>query len=975
MRFKALLLFSLLFLAWRTSVFAQADSSPPPSQLILTDGGDKYPLGLHLEILEDPNGELTIEDVTSPEFDSRFTPSQVEVPNYGFTDSAYWVRLRLRNETRMANRWLLEVDFANMQYVDLYAPSPAGEGFTIKQTGTMRPITTRDISYPDVVFDLTLPTQSQQVYYLRFKSSASMTLPLTLWSPSAFLVHSQQNLLSYGIFFGVMLGLLGYNLFLLFSLREKSYLFLTLFIANMIFFEAAYSGYTDVYLLSNFYSLKSIFLPLTFALIFIWALLFSHSFLKIKARLPKLHRAVIVILSVWGLLILLIPFLSYRNIALLMLPWALPSLVAILAAGIISWRQGSHPARFFLIAWLGLIITLIIVLLVRLGVAPSTDIFENAYHFGLMWMVICWSIALADRINLLKAQSEKASHDLQISEERLVQILEGLPLAVVVYGTDYKPSFINQRVMEILGNRAQGINPDLSAGRTLAEAMKYYSFRLRGSDQEYPIEKLPVFRALQGEAAHTDDVEADLGDRRVPLKIWANPVWNDAGNVESAIVVFEDITQRNDLIDELNKYRKHLESLVVARTAELRVVNKQLNNEIAERELLERWQHQTIEWLSTLNDVRQTIGGTFDLPSAYQKLCTIIYQLLEAHTVVLFLWNWPGDQILAICHPLSALADNDIETLAAIFGENTLLRNQIEQAQPIHIPAGEAASLPPPLGTCLQKEGIQSLRMVPLISRETAIGVLSLALPQPVLDFKPAQASLVDKMSLDLVALAEDALLLDQARKHVAAEERDRLARELHDSVTQTLFTASILAEATPRLWDKNQEIARQNMGKLSVLLRGALAEMRSLLLELRSGDPQDQSLQKLLTTLVDAAKARTQTPIFLDMDDQVQLPSDVNLAFYRISREALNNAMVHAEATRIDVFLHNDPLCTVLRILDNGLGFDPKDIFTGHMGLDIMHERAEQVGADLKVNSTPGRGTEFIVTWSDPGDKGEERD
>jgi hypothetical protein len=261
MRLGGLLLFSFLMLAWWTQAYAQTGDVPMTNPVILTDGQDEYLLGPHLQILEDPGGELTIDDVASPNFDVHFVPSHVEVPNFGFTDSAYWVRLHLINETRPPDHWLLEVGFANTQFVDLYTPLPDGGGFTARQTGSLRHVSTRDIRHPDIVFELTLPTRSQQTYYLRFKNDASMTLGLTLWSSSAFMTHVQQDLLQYGLFFGVMLGLLGYNLILLFSLREKSYLFLTLFIGNMIFFEASYAGFLETFLLPAAYYLKAAYMP------------------------------------------------------------------------------------------------------------------------------------------------------------------------------------------------------------------------------------------------------------------------------------------------------------------------------------------------------------------------------------------------------------------------------------------------------------------------------------------------------------------------------------------------------------------------------------------------------------------------------------------------------------------------------------------------------------------------------------------
>ena len=128
----------------------------------------------------------------------------------------------------------------------------------------------------------------------------------------------------------------------------------------------------------------------------------------------------------------------------------------------------------------------------------------------------------------------------------------------------------------------------------------------------------------------------------------------------------------------------------------------------------------------------------------------------------------------------------------------------------------------------------------------------------------------------------ENNLLLEQVQMAAAYEERNHLAQELHDSVTQTLFTASVLAQATPRIWENDQGIARQNLEKLNVLIRGALAEMRSLLLELRSGELHNQTLNQLLSTLVDAGRVRTRAGISLSVTGDRKLPDNITLAIYR---------------------------------------------------------------------------------------------
>ena len=170
MKLRFLFLILFLFFSWWARVYAQEGDDSPVAPVILTDEQDSYPLGFHLEILEDPSGELTIEDVTSPAYAEQFSPSQVDIPNYGFSDSAYWVRLRLSNNSQEADQWFLGVGFNNMHFVDLYSPTVDGGGFEIKQTGGMRPPSVREIHHPNLVFRLTPPKQSEQTYFLRLKS-------------------------------------------------------------------------------------------------------------------------------------------------------------------------------------------------------------------------------------------------------------------------------------------------------------------------------------------------------------------------------------------------------------------------------------------------------------------------------------------------------------------------------------------------------------------------------------------------------------------------------------------------------------------------------------------------------------------------------------------------------------------------------------------------------------------------------------
>ncbi len=409
-----------LFLAFFGSALAQSADASEAAPIVLTDDQDRFLLGRHLEILEDPGGELTIEDVTSPDFEARFVPSQDEVPIYGFTESAYWIRLPLRNESHLTDRWLLDLGFANMHYVDLYTPNPDGNGFDVKQTGSFRPSASRDLREPRIVFDLMVPAEDELTYYLRLKSGASMTFPLTAWMPDAFFLQSKMEHALAGIYFGALFALLAYNLFLFVSLREKSYLYLLTLLAGMVIFEASYAGYTEVYFFPALYFLNYYYLAVSFALLFVSMLMFADAFLELKTHLPKLHWLSIILVAVWGVLILLAPVITYFDYVQLAVPLALASMATVLIVGTVAGRRGISHSRLFMIAWSGLVLGLVIVVLVRMGIMPSNLLSEKAYRLGLLWLGICWSLALADRVNMLQANVLR-------NERRLSQILEGLP--------------------------------------------------------------------------------------------------------------------------------------------------------------------------------------------------------------------------------------------------------------------------------------------------------------------------------------------------------------------------------------------------------------------------------------------------------------------------------------------------------------------------------------------------------------------
>jgi ligand-binding sensor domain-containing protein/signal transduction histidine kinase len=263
---------------------------------------------------------------------------------------------------------------------------------------------------------------------------------------------------------------------------------------------------------------------------------------------------------------------------------------------------------------------------------------------------------------------------------------------------------------------------------------------------------------------------------------------------------------------------------------------------------------------------------------------------------------------------------------------------------------------------------------VPIIVKGQVIGVLDVQSDQ-LNAFDETDLAVLQSLAHQAGAAIENARLYEQAQQAAVLEERARLARDLHDAVTQTLFSASLLAEALPASWEKNREEGQQLLEELKQLNRGALAEMRTLLIELRPAALLEAKLGDLLNQLAEAAGGREGLSIDVTVDCECFLPPDVHIALYRIAQEALNNVLKHARASEAHMNMScsvcesdgrskEQPKKITLVIKDNGHGFDQDQLRHDHLGLGIMQERAKDIGAQLNIESKSETGTSITVIW-----------
>jgi two-component system nitrate/nitrite sensor histidine kinase NarX len=261
-------------------------------------------------------------------------------------------------------------------------------------------------------------------------------------------------------------------------------------------------------------------------------------------------------------------------------------------------------------------------------------------------------------------------------------------------------------------------------------------------------------------------------------------------------------------------------------------------------------------------------------------------------------------------------------------------------------------------------EGMRSWMWVPLAVRDRIIGGIGIAASRKNY-FTAHDADLALSVANQAAITLINAELYKDAQTLAVLEERQKLARNLHDAINQSLFSAGLIAEVLPRLWEREPEEARRSLEDLRRLTRGALAEMRSLLVELRPSALTDTDLGDLLRLLGNAFTGRTNVPVVVTVTGGGTLPAEAQVVLYRICQEALNNIAKHAKATAVEIDVRHEPGALELHIRDDGRGFDSSEQTPpGHYGLSMMRERAETVGARLTVTSQPGHGTTLVVRW-----------
>lgn len=379
--------------------------------------------------------------------------------------------------------------------------------------------------------------------------------------------------------------------------------------------------------------------------------------------------------------------------------------------------------------------------------------------------------------------------------------------------------------------------------------------------------------------------------------------------------------------------------------------------------------------LRAINDTGRQMSSILDMDQLLAHVARSLLQTFAYQTVHILLLNddagrRPSGEAL-VGGAADDLEDRDAPGVLLTYRRENAAPARVrfdEQAAAEYPAIAEAAggevpvTSPMPPRPLVQTAGSAEIA-VPIRVADDAVGVLAITAGKD--DGLDEQDLFVAQTLADQLAIAiQNSRLYEHARDLAASQERQRLARDLHDAASQTLFSVSLIAEVLPRIYQRDPEQAAARLEELRQLTRGALAEMRTLLLELRPAALAEANLPDLLKQLAEAVTGRSRIPIGVETELCLDLPKDVRIAFYRIAQEALNNIAKHSGATRATVRLICGDALTLL-VEDDGAGFDAAAGSSGQLGLGIMRERAESVGAQVSVESNPGQGTRVRVDWT----------
>lgn len=369
-------------------------------------------VGRQTQLFIDETGKMSLEEVIQRD---QFEPSTQDVPNFLYTKAAIWLRIAVTNKQVNTS---LALEVVNPQVDEIHFYEPTSTAYTQVKTGDNLPFHQRITNHQHFVFPIQLEKGASAVYYLRMYSEEQLSIPLYIGTREAITASQHTGNLFTGLYLGIMFVMFFYNLFIYFSVKDRSYLYYVMYILGIALAQASLQGFTYKYAVPEWPALNKMLVVLFSTISGIGAINFARHFLHLPERLPVVNRVLLVFIGLYVLA--LVVFLSgFHPISYNILDFsALLVSVYALYFSIRLSLQGIRSARFFLLAWLFFMVGLVIYVARNMGFLPYTFFTDHVLMIASAVEAILLSIALADRINTLKKEKELSQAEaLRISRE------------------------------------------------------------------------------------------------------------------------------------------------------------------------------------------------------------------------------------------------------------------------------------------------------------------------------------------------------------------------------------------------------------------------------------------------------------------------------------------------------------------------------------------------------------------------------
>jgi two-component system, sensor histidine kinase LadS len=363
---------------------------------------------------EDKTGKLGFEQIQSPEIDKKFISSEQDVLNFGFSPSNIWVKIQLKNTNLTKDEYISLVNHATLDVVDFYFWQPKSQNYLQIYSGDRKPFTERKVKNRKFVFPLHFADTSTHTLYLRIANQTTIFVPVTIMDKADYDVMSLQNEIGCGIFYGILLIMFFYNLFIFLSLRDVNYLFYILTISGSLLTFASVAGHQSQYLAPENPLFANQLLTFGAITLMTGSLLFSIHFLNVKKYSLWLNY-ILWLLVGFGIIMLILAIvlpnlygklISWTNLLVIVVS------ITVLVTSIYCFRKGNKAARFYILAFSFYILGLVILSTRNMGVMPVNLFTANSGEIGSILEILFLSLALGDRYNLYKKEKESTQKEM-----------------------------------------------------------------------------------------------------------------------------------------------------------------------------------------------------------------------------------------------------------------------------------------------------------------------------------------------------------------------------------------------------------------------------------------------------------------------------------------------------------------------------------------------------------------------------------